>query len=74
LGAIAGALIAGFVLQKYGRKITLLLSSVLTFVAFLILATCKIHEVPAVMIAARTLMGIAVGLSMPSATIYVSVL
>ena len=46
LGAILAALIAGFVLQKYGRKITLLISVAVTFFTFLILATSKIHEIP----------------------------
>jgi SP family galactose:H+ symporter-like MFS transporter len=72
LGAIFAALLAGFVLQKYGRKITLLISVAVVFVAYLILATSKIHEIPYVMIAARALMGITVGFSMPSATIYVT--
>ena len=72
LGAIFSALIAGFVLQKYGRKVTLLVSVAVTLVAFIVLATSKIHEIPAVMIAARAMMGITVGFSMPSATIYVS--
>ena len=72
MGAIFSALIAGFVLQKYGRKVTLLVSVAVTLVAFIVLATSKIHEIPAVMIAARAMMGITVGFSMPSATIYVS--
>jgi len=72
LGAIFSALIAGFVLQKYGRKVTLLASVAVTLVAFVVLATSKIHEIPAVMIAARAMMGITVGFSMPSATIYIA--
>jgi len=51
----------------------LLISVTVTFVAFLVLATSKIHEIPAVMIAARAMMGITVGFSMPAATIYVSI-
>ena len=72
MGAIFSALLAGFVLQKYGRKITLLVSVAVTMIAFTVLATSKIHEIPAVMIAARAMMGITVGFSMPSATIYVN--
>lgn len=72
LGAILAALIAGFVLQKYGRKITLLISVAVTFFTFLILATSKLHEIPGIMIGARAMMGITVGFSMPSATIYVA--
>ena len=51
----------------------MLVSVAVTFVAFLVLATSKIHEIPAVMIAARAMMGITVGFCMPAATIYVSV-
>ena len=72
MGAIFSALLAGFVLQKYGRKITLLVSVAVTMIAFTVLAPSKIHEIPAVMIAARAMMGITVGFSMPSATIYVN--
>ena len=74
LGAILSALIAGFVLQKLGRKKTMLLSVFLFLTAFLTLATSKIHEIPFVMIAARALMGCAVGFAMPSASIYVSLM
>jgi len=72
LAAILSALLAGFVLQQYGRKVTLLISVVMTFAAFLVLATSKIHEIPAIMILSRAMMGITAGFSMPSATIYVS--
>jgi len=72
LGAIFAALVAGFILQKYGRKMTLLVSVFITFFAFILLATAKIYEIPGVMIGSRAMMGITVGFSMPSATIYVS--
>jgi len=72
LGAILSALVAGLVLQKYGRKVTLMLSVSVTCFAFILLGTAKIYEIPAVMIASRALMGITVGFCMPSATIYVS--
>ena len=72
LGAILSALIAGFVLQHFGRKKTMLLSSFLFFVAFMLLATSNTHEIPEIMIAERAMMGGAVGFAMPSATIYVS--
>lgn len=73
LGAIFSALVAGFILQKFGRKITLLVSVSITFFAFILLATAKIYEIVVVMIASRAMMGITVGFSMPSASIYVSI-
>ena len=74
LGAIAGALLAGFFLEKCGRKMTLMMSVLIAFIAFLMLATSNIHEIVAVMITARALQGMSVGFSMASATIYVSFL
>jgi MFS family permease len=72
VGAMIGALLAGIVLQKFGRKMTLMVSVVIAFIAFLVLATSSIHENTAVMIVARVFQGMSVGFSMASATIYVS--
>ena len=51
-----------------------MMSVAIAFIAFLMLATSKIHEIVAVMITARVLQGMSVGFSMASATIYVSFL
>ena len=67
-----GALVAGALLQKFGRKMTLLVSIITAFVSFIMLATSSLHEIPAVMIIARVLQGMSVGFSMAAATIYVS--
>ena len=72
VGAMTGALLAGIVLQKFGRKITLMVSVAIAFFAFLVLATSDMHELASVMIIARIFQGMSVGFSMASATIYVS--
>jgi MFS family permease len=69
---MTGALLAGIFLQKFGRKITLLMSVGLAFLSFAMLATSSIHEIEPVLIISRVLQGMSVGLSMASATIYVS--
>jgi len=73
LGAIFSALIAGLVLEKCGCKITMLISVAITFLSFVLIATAKIYEIPAVMIASRAMMGVTVGFCMPSATTYVRI-
>ena len=69
---MVGALLAGILLQKFGRKMTLLISVMTAFISFVMLATSDLHEIPAIMIVARVLQGMSVGFSMAAATIYVS--
>lgn len=65
-------MIAGVVLHKFGRKIPLIVSVIADFLGFIVLGTSMFHEMPEVMIAARVVLGMTVGMLMPAATIYVS--
>jgi len=71
LGAICSALIAGLIIQKFGCKMTLLLSAGLTFLSFVLVAVAKTLNSPELIIASRAIMGLTVGLCMPSTTTYV---
>ena len=72
IGALTASLLASVVLHHYGRKIPLMVSMVGDMLAFLVLATSMFHESPEVMIGARIVLGMHVGMSMPAASIYVS--
>ena len=72
IGAIPAALIASFLLQWIGRRLTLIFATMLYIFSWIILGTGSIHESLIAIIIARALVGIAVGLIMPAAQIYVS--
>jgi len=72
IGAIPAALIASFLLQWIGRRLTLIFATMLYIFSWIILGTGSIHESLIAIIIARAFVGIAVGLIMPAAQIYVS--
>ena len=72
IGAIPAALVASFLLQWIGRRLTLIFATMLYIFSWIILGTGSIHESLIAIIIARASVGIAVGLIMPAAQIYVS--
>ena len=72
IGAIPAALVASFLLQWIGRRLTLIFATMLYIFSWIILGTGSIHESLIAIIIARAFVGIAVGLIMPAAQIYVS--
>lgn len=72
IGAIPSALFASFLLQWIGRKRTLILALGIYLLTFIALGTAPLHESYALILVSRSLTGVAVGLSMPAAQIYVS--
>ena len=71
LGALVGGLCASVPLSHLGRKRTLLISSVMYILAFILLGSSG--QIPSIVpiLLARGIMGFAVGLVMPAAQIYV---
>ncbi len=73
LGALTGGLCSSFPLSRFGRKKTLLLAATLFCLAFLLLGSAYTTEAMITILAARTIMGFSVGLTMPAAQIYVRI-
>ena len=71
LGALIGGLLSGLPLSRFGRRQTLVISSLLFFFSYLFLGTAKVSEVMAIIYGTRGLQGFAVGLAIPAAQIYV---
>jgi len=69
LGAAAGSLAAGPLLQKFGRRRSLMLSAPLFVASWIIIS---VASSTAVLVAARVLSGFCAGLVTPSAQLYVS--
>ncbi len=69
VGAVIGALLAGFFSNTFGRKKTLLLSGFIFIVGSL---CCSLSASPEELIAARFLLGIAVGMADLTAPLYLS--
>lgn len=63
---------SSYPLSRLGRRRTLLLAALVYVAAFVVLGSSSAHEAMPVILAARALMGLAVGLSIPAAQIYVS--
>lgn len=68
-GAVAGALISGFLSNKFGRRRTLLVSAVLFILGSII---CAVAPNPHLLIMARFFLGIAVGIASFTAPLYLS--
>lgn len=73
IGAIISALVASVFLQLIGPKKTLILAQFIFATSFITLGTAEFHESYPVLVASRALTGLAVGLTVPAAQIYVSV-
>ncbi len=71
LGALTGGLLSGLPLARFGRRATLMLAAVIFVVGYLLLATSREHEALAVILLSRVAKGLAVGLAIPAAQIYV---
>lgn len=69
-GAFCGSLLAGFLLQSIGRKSTLMISSPLATIGWILIATATRYEI---IILGRFITGFCVGLCLPSAQVYVMV-
>lgn len=70
-GAFFGSILAAPLLHFFGRKYTILAASPLGTLAWVLIATSKRYEM---FIAARFLSGFCVGLCLPSAQVYVSIM
>ncbi|KAJ9592816.1 hypothetical protein L9F63_015507, partial [Diploptera punctata] len=68
-GAFVGSLVAGPLMQLLGRRRTLMISSPLWVLGWILIATSQSYEM---IICARILTGFCVGLVTPSAAVYVS--
>lgn len=68
-GAFCGSLLAGFLLQYIGRKNTILISSPLATIGWILIATATRYEI---VIFGRFITGFCVGLCLPSAQVYVN--
>ena len=69
VGAFVGSLVAGPMMQLLGRRLTLMISSPLWVLGWILIATSQNYEM---MLGARVLTGFCVGLVTPSAAVYVS--
>ena len=70
--ALFAGLLSGLPLSRIGRRPTLLLTAVLYVLSFVVLGSSSEHESLTVILGARLCNGMALGLSVPSAQIYVS--
>lgn len=68
-GAFLGSLMSAPLMHKIGRKYTLLLTSPLWVISWILIATAKYWQQ---IVAARYIMGFCAGLALPAAQIYVS--
>lgn len=67
-GAFCGSLLAGFMLQFVGRKNTIIISSPLATIGWILIATATCYEF---VYLGRFITGLCVGLCLPSAQVYV---
>lgn len=72
LGALCGGLLSSLPLSRLGRRLTMVISSLLFIFSFLFLGISSLTESLGSIFAARALMGVGVGLTIPSAQIYVA--
>lgn len=68
-GAFLGSILAGFLLQHVGRKNTIVISSPLATIGWILIATATRYEM---VIFGRFITGFCVGLCLPSAQVYVN--
>ncbi|KAF5206499.1 Inositol transporter [Thalictrum thalictroides] len=68
-GAIVGAALGGWMSDKFGRKLSILIADVLFFLGALLMA---IAPTPAIIIAGRVLVGLGVGMASMTAPLYIS--
>lgn len=67
-GAFLGSIAAGFLLERFGRKNTIMTASPIATIGWILISTASQYEY---FIIGRFLSGFSVGLCLPSAQIYV---
>lgn len=71
-GAICGSLISSLPLNKFGRRPTLFLAGFIFMIANLLIGLADLNSSIAMVLVGRCIAGIGVGISVPSAVIYIS--
>ena len=72
VGALTGGLLASYPMGRFGRKNTVILSGMTFAISFCLLGSAYLHEIVELIMTSRVIMGLGIGLSVPSVQIYVS--